>query len=82
MYIQHINHAKEGHLFKSMQSLWKYLMHIREPIQVNKHILLKSRHVHQKTNNTKSSQVNIHINIIEHIIKTTLSSSYNINKHA
>ena len=56
-------------------------MHIEEPIQVNSTYSLSQDHVHLKTKNTKSSQVNMHININEHIIETTLSSSYYINKH-
>ena len=47
----------------------------------NKTYSLKQYHVLIKTNNAKSSQVNTHINIIEKIIKTTISSGYHINKH-
>ena len=43
---------------------------------------LSQDHVHHKTNNTKSSQSNMHFNIIKDIISTTLSSSHNTNKHA
>ena len=56
-------------------------MHIKEPIPINKTYSLSQDHVHHKTKNTNSNEANMHFNIIEHIIKTTLSSSYNINKH-
>ena len=56
-------------------------MHIQETIPINKTYSLSQDYVPHKTNNTKSSKANMHINIIEHIIKTTLSLSYNINKH-
>ena len=82
MHTEYKNQANMKIIQKNAKSLWKYLMNIRKPIQVNNHIYLSQDHVHHKTNITKSSQVNIQISIIEHIIKTTLSSSYNINKNA
>ena len=56
-------------------------MHIQVLIPINKTYSLSQNHVHHKTNNTKSIQVNMHINIIKNTIKTTQSSSYNIKKH-
>ena len=56
-------------------------MHIKEPIPINKTYSLSQDHVHHKTKNTNSNEANMHFNIIEYIIKTTLSSSYNINKN-
>ena len=52
-----------------MQLTIKSLMHIQEPIPTNKTYSLNQDHVHHKTNNTKSSQVNMYINIIEHITR-------------
>ena len=56
-------------------------MHIQGPIQVNITYSLSQGPVHYKTKNTKSSEVNMHTNIIENTIKQTLLSSYIINKH-
>ena len=53
----------------------------RTEIQVNSTSSLSQYHVHHKTYKIKSSLVNMHFIIINHIIKTTLCSSYNINKH-
>ena len=50
-------------------------------IPINKTYLLSQDHVHHKTNNTTSSQVNKHINILEHTIEITLSLTYNVNSH-
>ena len=55
-------------------------MHIQEPIQFNSTYSLSQDNVHHKTNNTKSGRFNIHTKAIENIIKTNLSSSYDINK--
>ena len=81
MYTKNLNRAKKGHLIKACKLNLKRLMHIQELIQINSTYSLSHDHVHHKTNNTKSSQVNMYINIIEHIIKTTLSPSYNIDNH-
>ena len=56
-------------------------MHLQEPIPTNKAYSLLQKRVHHNTNNTKSTQVNMHINIIDHLVKTTLSSSLNLTKH-
>ena len=73
MHIQHRNHAEEGHLFNSMQSLFRNIVYAfknqYKSISTN---YLSQDHVHHNTNTTKCSHVNMHINIIEHIINTTL----------
>ena len=66
---------------KAFKVTLKRLMHNREPYKSISTYSLSQDHVHYKTNTSKSSKVNMHINIIENITKTTLSSSYNINKH-
>ena len=81
MHIQHINHAKKGHFIEACSFTLKIIIKIQEPIKVNRTSSLSQDHVHHNNNTTKSSQVNMHLNIIKHIIKTTLSSSHNINKH-
>ena len=68
MYIQHKNHAKEEHLFKIMKSHFgNTLCTFKNQYKSISTYYLSQDHVHHKTNNTNSSQVNMHINIIEHI---------------
>ena len=65
-----------------MQFTLKSIMLIKEePTPINKTHSLSQDIIHHQTNNTKSSQINKHINILEHTVKTTLTLSYNVNKH-
>lgn len=72
---------KWGLFSKPCQTTLKSHVNIQEPMQVNNIILFMSDHTHHKKKNTMSSQLNMHINIIERIIKTMLSLSYNINNY-
>ena len=78
---QHMIMLKRDISLKYAISFEKTFMHIQEYHTNNKTHSLSQDNIHHQTNNTKSSQVNKHINILEHTVKTTLTSSYNVNKH-
>ena len=83
MLIQNRNYSKKGHLFKNMQIYFgNTICTFKNQYKSIRTYYLSQDYVHHKVNNIKSSQVIMHINIIEHIINITLSSSYNIKKRA
>lgn len=74
MHMQHINLAKKGHQFKIMQEYFgSTLCTFKTQYKSINTYHLTRDHAYNKTNNTRSSQVNMHINKIANIIKKALS---------
>ena len=70
-----IKSCEKGNFIKVCYFPFKILMHIEEPVQVNLTYPLSQYHIHQKSNTSKPSQVHMHINTLDHIVKATLSQA-------